>query len=100
MYRIAAVCEGKLSNSKRINSNKDPPPKDGDNRQDSKLQKIKATMEKALTKALNPMVATLQEATKAAAGGSGGKYETLLKGIMSYLEAVTYTRTVKYRAGI
>ena len=89
---MAAGCEGKLCNSKRINSNKDPPPKDRDNRQDSKLQKIKAIVEKALTKA---MVATLQEATKVTAGGSDGKYETLPKGMMSCLVALTYTRTVK-----
>ena len=43
-------------------------PKDGDRGQDAALQdRIEVTVERALTKALNPVVTTLQEATKAAA---------------------------------
>lgn len=51
------------------------PPKVSDNGNDSKLQKrIEETVGWALLKALNPMMATLQEMTKVAIGGSGGKW--------------------------
>ena len=52
----------------------EPPPSDGDNERESELQiRIEATVERALAKDLNPVVTTLQEALKAAAGGSVGK---------------------------
>ena len=44
----------------RMNNDNEPPPKDRDSGQDSKLQKrIKATAEHALVKAFNLMVTTL-----------------------------------------
>ena len=59
-----------------MSNDNEPPPKDRDSGQDSKLQKrIKATAEHALVKAFNLMVTTLTTGNyKGSSRGSGIKY--------------------------
>lgn len=70
MCKFLNKCKGdnKGMNDK-VKHPKDSIPENRDREQDAILQKrIEATVELALTKALNPVMTTLQEATKAAAG--------------------------------